>query len=880
MTPAKGTTLSHYRLDEKIGAGGMGEVWRAADLTLGRPVAVKILPEAFSNDPQRLARFEREAKILASLNHPNVAVIHGLHSDKGVHFLAMELVAGEDLSRRIGRGALPPAEAIGIARQLAEGLEAAHESGIVHRDLKPANIVVTLDGKVKVLDFGLAKAFEIDHAASPSASLSPTMTAATLAGVILGTAAYMSPEQARGLPADRRADIWAFGCVLYEMLTGRRPFDGDTVSDTLASVLKTEPDWTRLPASTPAGVRALLHRCLEKDPKQRLQAIGEARIALDAPEERPSRPASHGLRLREMLAWGTAVALAGLTAAQLLRRPEAGGPPPVMRSSLIPPARSRFDLASDRSGSLTIAPDGKHVTYALQTPDGDESLWLRPLDSLEARPLPGTKGARWPFWSADSQHIAFYSEGKLKRVDLTGSPPTTICNAPDGRGGSWTGDGVILFAPTPNSGLFRVPASGGEPQPVTTLDLKAKETTHRWATFLPDGRHYLYLAGTHNEGVMSEANAVYLAELGHEGRRRVLLARSNVSYAAGRLYYVRDKVLLAQPFDPDRFELSGDPVPVAPRIATEVQFFRAVFSVSAGGTLVFRSGGALAGSRLTWFGRDGKEIGKLGDAGSYETIALSRDGQKLAYSLTDGEVDTSDIWIRELSRGGLSRLTFETLRAYSPVWAADDQRIVYSVNAIGDDLFMRPSTGGNPVTLVHSDHDKQATDWSRDGRYLVFNQVYTTPDSRSGVWVLPLDATDKPRAFIDTPADEANGRLSPDSRWMLYLSDVSGPRELYAAPFPGPGGTWQVSSGGATNGWWTKDGKEILYLRPDLTLMSLAVRSSTGAFQVDTPQPLFRIPLSLAADVTPDGQRILLAVRSEEEDVPVTLVTNAAGLKR
>jgi serine/threonine protein kinase len=891
MQPSKGTTLSHYRLDEKIGAGGMGEVWKAIDLTLDRPVAVKILPEAFSTDPHRVARFEREAKVLASLNHPNIAVIHGIHSFEGLHFLAMELVSGEDLSLKLRRGALPVGEAIALARQIAEALEAAHDSGVVHRDLKPANIQITPDGKAKVLDFGLAKAFESDPGSpGASVSLSPTMTAAaTLAGVILGTAAYMSPEQARGLPADRRADIWAFGCVLYEMLSGRRPFDGETVSDTLASVLKSEPGWKALPTATPTGLRALLRRCLEKDPKKRLQAIGDARIAidetlahLDLAEETTPAPRASGLRLREILAWLAAGAFAGLSIVLFVGRSQTGTPHGMVRSAVIPPLHTRLDLSGGRSGDLSMSPDGKYVTLSLQTPDGDESLWIRALDSLESRPLPGTRNSSWPFWSPDSQHVAFFADGKLKRVDLAGSPAVTICDAADGRDGDWNGDGVILFAPNPNTGIYSVPASGGKPEPVTRLDEQAKETTHRWPRFLPDGRHFLYMAGDHSAGVRSETNAVYLAELGKSGRRRLLLARSNIAYSDGHLLYVRDRVLLAQPFDPVKLELTGDPVPLAEGIAMENDFFRAVFAASQSGDLVFRSAAADTGSFLTWFGRDGKEIGKVGDRGSYKEVVLSPDNKRVAYSVADADSGAADIWILDLARGVRSRLTFGPAGKHNPVWSPDGQRLAYYVSALIDDLFFRKSGGGDEEVLLRSDRDKVATDWSRDGRFLVFNQLDHQSGARWDIWVLPMDEKDKPRPFIATEANEKDGRLSPDGRFMLYSSDESGKTEAYVAPFPGPGGKWQVSSGGATQATWTQNGKEIIYIRPDLTVTSLLVHASATGFAVDPPRSLFRVPLALGVDVTQDGQRFLLAVRpDDEQEQPVTLVTGwPAGLKR
>jgi eukaryotic-like serine/threonine-protein kinase len=722
-----------------------------------------------------------------------------------------------------------------------------------------------------------------------------------MAGVILGTAAYMSPEQARGLAADRRADIWAFGCVLYEMLTGRQTFEGETVSDTLAAVLKSAPDWTALPSSTPAGVRTLLRRCLEKDPRKRLQAIGDARIAIEEtlapPEAGDDRQEAHATRAtgasrprgREMLAWlataGLGVVCLALAARTL--RPAPASPISMLRVSLNPPPHASFDLLAERSGALSFSPDGRHVTFPLRTADGDKSLWIRSLDSLESRPLPGTRGAGWPFWSPDGQQIAFFAGAKLKRIDLAGSPPITICDAADGRGGDWNRDGVILFSPNANSGIFSVPVSGGSPQQITRLDVAAKETTHRWPMFLPDGRHYLYMAGSHGGELHSEANAIYLGELGKEGRRRVLLARSNFAYDSGHLLYVRDRTLLAQPFDPDRLELTGDPVSISENVAIETNYFRSVFASSRGGSLVFQSASASAGARLTWFGRDGKPIGKAGEIsgnlGSSEWLALSPDGKRAAYSQADQESGRANIWISDFERGVRSRLTFEPVSvSYEGLWSPDGQEIVYSVSSMHDDLWVRKATGGDPKVLVHTDADKEATDWSRDGRYLVFDSVDEKVGSTWGIWVVSLGTGDKPRPFVDTEANERGGRFSPDSRWMLYTSDESGRTELYVVPFPGPGGKWQVSSSGALTAWWTQGGKEIVYLGPDLTVMSVPVRSTASAFEADTPRPLFRVPLALAGDVTRDGQRFLMITRPEDEQQePLTLVTNwSAGLKR
>ena len=895
MSLKPGTRLGPYEISGLLGAGGMGEVYRARDTKLQREVAVKVLPEDVTSNAERLGRFRREAHLLAALNHPNIAAIYGLEDSGPRLALVMELVEGPTLREQLARGPLPVGEALPMAQQIAEGLEYAHERGIIHRDLKPANIKITPEGKMKVLDFGLGKAFAPREASPEGASedptQSPTLTApATRSGVILGTAAYMAPEQARGRRVDRRADIWSFGCVLYEMLTGRRAFQGETVSDTLAGILKTEPDWAALPEGTPPRIWTLLRRCLVKDPRQRLQAIGDARIAIEevlvTPDQAVDQPApaprARKLGARESLAWLLAAAMAGLCIVLALGRKPAGPEPLVVRSSITPPDRARFDFGQDRSGSLSISPDGRHVTFALQTPGGERSLWIRSFDSMEARPLPGTKSGNWPFWSPDSQQIVFFAGGRLKRIDLAGSPAIAVCEATDGRTGSWSRDGVIIFSPSPASAIFSAPAAGGQAQPVTSLDESHGETTHRWATFLPDGQHFLYMAGSAGAGLMNEANAIYLAELGKEGRRRLLLARSNVAYAAGNLLYVRDRILLAQPFDANGLELTGEPSPIAEDIQYLPGWFRAVFAVSGSGAIVYRTGAAFSPSRLTLVGRDGKEMSKVTDFAQYESPpALSPDGKRVAFSPLDPDTGVGDIWLQDLIGGTRSRLTFGSTSEFYPIWSPDGQHIVYNVTPRRDTLFIRPVNGGKEEVLLGSERFKEATDWSRDGRHIVFNQYDTTPKSRSGVWVLPLADRTNARPFVDTEFNEQGGRLSPDGRWMLYTSDDSGRDEIYVAPFPGVGGKWVVSVAGGTSGWWSRGGAEIVYLDPDLTLMSVVVQTTGAAFAADTPRPLFRVPLAVSVDVASDGQRFLIGSRSEgEQDPPLTLVTNwPAALK-
>jgi hypothetical protein len=551
--------LSSYEVVEKIGAGGMGEVYRARDTKLGRDVALKILPEAFARDAERLGRFEREARLLASLNHPNIASIYGLENADSTHFLVLELVDGEDLSKRIARGAVPVDEALGIARRIAEALEAAHEQGVVHRDLKPGNVVTDADGAVKVLDFGLAKALDADASDVTDLSHSPTMvTGSTVQGVILGTAAYMSPEQARGKRVDKRADIFAFGCVLFELLTGKRCFTGETVSDTLASILAREPEWEDLPKQTPPALERLLRRCLMKDSKQRLRDIGEARIAIDkiaagntgadAVEAAPPQAAG---KKRSLLPWTLAAALALVvvfTGASYVRRP--ADQAPVVRAFIPPADDSPFELSSLHPGPAAVSPDGTKIAFSARDKNGATVLWIRHLDQIEARPFPGSEGAGYPFWSPNGKSIGFFANAKLKRVDSGGGPPLTLCDAPVGKGGSWNEEDVILFAPSFNGPIHRVAAAGGESQPVTEVDADHGQNSHRFPHFLPDGRHYLFFAraavATGGDGTGS---AVYLGSLDGEPARELFRCQSQSVYASGYLLFLRESALMARPFD-------------------------------------------------------------------------------------------------------------------------------------------------------------------------------------------------------------------------------------------------------------------------------------------------------------------------------------------
>ena len=855
----------------------MGQVYRARDTKLNRDVALKVLPDSFANDPDRLARFTREAQTLASLNHPNIAHIHGLEESSGVRALVMELVEGDDLSQRIARGAIPIDEALPIAKQIAEALEAAHEQGIIHRDLKPANIKVRPDGTVKVLDFGLAKALGPDSrqyaVGSEAASQAPTITTPAMmtgAGMILGTAAYMSPEQAKGRTVDRRADIWAFGAVLFEMLTGQRAFAGEDISDTLANVLKMEPAWERLSADVPARIQQVLRSCLQKDPKQRLGDMQSVRLALEGAFETPAaqttgtaaQPASASIR---RLPWAAAAALAVLLLAASFGWWRATRP---VEQALRPFVRLDVDLGADlRSITGTdaiLSPDGARLVYLSLG-----RLWTRRLDQPTATELPGTQGAFAPFFSPDGQWVAFFAAGSLQKISVEGGVAIVLSPAPSPRGGSWGEDGAIIAALTSGGGLSRIPAAGGPPTPVT--DLQAGEGSHRWPQVLPGGQAVLFTAGGAGLYDSATINVVLLADR----RRKDLVGGGTFGryLPSGHLVYVQGGTLLAVPFDVDRLEVHGTPAPVLDQVDYSAVDGSAQFAFSQAGTLLYRSGDASAGRfTVAWLDAAGKTQPLLARPGAYGRPSLSPDGQRLALEVTDGP--RVDVWVYDWPRDTMTRVTF-TGTALAPVWSPDARYLAFRTVGAGMAV-VRADGAGQPQPVTQTKNVQYPWSFTPDGTRLAF--IEQRNETLFDLWTVPLESEGTglrggtPEVLLQTPADERAPALSPDGRWLAYASAESGTAQVYVRAFPDTGGKWQISNSGGTYPMWSRTGRELFFETLENVVMVAPYAVTGDSFAADKPRVWSAQPIGGSAntvrnvDLAPDGKRLVALMPVETAD--------------
>jgi Tol biopolymer transport system component len=883
----------------------MGEVYRARDTNLGRSVAIKLLPAALAGDAEREGRFAREAQILASLNHQHIAAIYGLEQWEGTRFLVLELVDGETLAQKLkthGLRGLAIDEVVSIARQIAEALQAAHERGIIHRDLKPANIALTSEGQVKVLDFGLAKFTGSDNApdsVSPTVSQSPTLTvAATQAGMILGTAAYMSPEQAKGRTADKRSDIWAFGCVLFEMVTGRRPFDGEDVSDTLAAILRADPDWTLLPPGLPAALRTLVEGCLKKDRAQRIGDIAVAQFLLQQPITRaaaePAATASRG----GSGAWRVAAAVLALTsiagAAAAIYAIRTRPTPEVTRFSIMPPEKGAFVTGGRTGSSVAISPDGRRLAYTARDETGRVQIWLRPVDSLSALPLPGTENAEFPFWSPDSRSIAFFASGKLLRVDVAGGGlPQTICDADGARGGAWSRGDVIVYGGGTGTGLMRVPAGGGTPVALTKVD----QGDHRFPSFLPDGRHVLFRVNIPGQ---PDASGLHLAALDSPDVKRLTQASTSAVYAEpGVLLFVRDSTLMGQAFDLQTLSLNGDAMPVGERVEAGTFDGLLSYSVSDNGTLAYGIGSGRGNElQLTWFDRTGKPVGTVGEPGNYVGLDMAPDDKRLVVHRHDVGVG-GDLWVHDLVNNRTSRLTFDPPQDNSsPVFSPDGRHIAFaSLRNDRFEIYTKPTDGSAVEEHVDVPHGMAGPkSWSPDGTILVYEA--NDPQTNSDVFLLPLSGKRKPEPVAASAFNERSPAVSPDGRWVVYASDETGRPELYVKPFPAGSGKWQITSSGGVEAQWRGDSREIFY-RDSVQLGALwavDVFASARAFDVGEPRRLFERSWVVAGHrgalglrqfaVTRDGQRFLVPANprvlefSDAVSEPIVVVTNWAATLR
>jgi serine/threonine protein kinase/Tol biopolymer transport system component len=888
MPLASGAKLGRYEIRKQLGAGGMGEVYLAYDPKIGRDVAIKVIPAAFSADVARLRRFEQEVQAAGRLNHPNILAVYDVDTHDGTPYVVCELLEGESLRERLSGAALPTRKVIDYALQITHGLSAAHEKGIVHRDLKPENIFITKDGQVKILDFGLAKLVQPQFADTAQTDV-PTVPlhSVTGSGVVLGTVGYMSPEQVRGEKVDHRSDIFSFGIVLYEMLAGERPFQRDTAVETLNAILKEDPpELSGIDRNVNPALERVMRHCLEKNPLERFQSAHDLAFALEALSETTLSAQTvaptverHKIR-RERLAWLLAV-LFFLTTLALVVFPyfqRAQEETKAASFLLYPPEKATFSYG-DLPHTAAVSPDGRQLAF-VATLERRTQIWLRPLDKVAAEPLANTEGAQNPFWSPDGHYIAFFAGGKLKKIAATGGATTTLCDAaPYANSGTWSKDGVILFTQSQGEGgIYRVSATGGEATQVLKLNESRHEIYYFWPHFLPDGHHFLFLLGA----AQREESAVCVGSLDTGETRRLAQANSRAFYAPpGYLLYLHDGALVAQPFDAGAQKLAGEPVTVAEHIRNFSPTGNAQFSVSLNGeVLIYQTGGNI--SRLAWTERNGTEVGSVGAPADYGTMRLSPDGQELAVDIVDARDGTNDIWIFDLTRGNSTRFTFDMGQENAPVWSPGGRRIIYSHDPDGPPHLYQKSlndTGESGEMLLPMNNKIQTPlDWSADGRFIIYREY--DPKTKFDLLLLPMTGEHQPSVLLRTPFNESAARLSADGRLLAYVSDESGRDEVYVRFVQGDVERWQVSNSGGHSPRWRHDGQELFYISGDLKLMAVPVKIG-DKFEAGTPTALFKIAAKYGEfDVMPDGKRFLINSIADTPPQPLTVVTVwAANLK-
>jgi eukaryotic-like serine/threonine-protein kinase len=902
MSLTTGTKLGPYEIQSPLGAGGMGEVYRALDTRLQRTVAIKVLPSHLSENSEAKQRLVREAKAISSLNHPNICTLHDVGSQDGTDFLVMEHLEGETLADRLRRGALPLAESLPIAIAVADALDKAHTRGIIHRDLKPANIMLTKNGP-KLMDFGLAKPAAALGSAGTSGSLTPstpTMSLPSLSapaspltekGAIVGTFQYMAPEVLQGAEADPRSDIFSFGCVLYEMIAGRRAFEGKSQFSVLGAILDKEPERIGvLQPALPQRLDEVVHGCLSKDRDLRFGCIHDVKAqltALSKPDPQAAVALAASARLARLwpilLTAGVAVLAALFFAFAYLTL--ATRPTQVVRSSILPPAGGSFATAGVfSSGSPVVSPDGTKLAFISRDDKGKVMLYVRRLNSATAQPLAGTEDAENPFWSTDSRDIAFFAESKLKKIGADGGPPQVICDAAQGRGGAWSKNGVIIFTPGASRPLFRVSAAGGAPEPASKLDFTKGENSHRWPYFLPDGQHFLFWARSRRG---AQEHALYVGTLGSLEAKLVMKSETMAIFVPDYLLFLRDQTLMAQPFNARRIETTGPPVPIAEHVVIHGGNNRPMFSASDTGVLIYQTGFLQGTWHLSWFTKDGKPAGTAGDLDRYVGPALSPDGKRVAVAVTSSQ-GTSDIWILDLLRNTKTRLTFGTSLIFPPVWSPDGKTVFHSSNVKGQaHIYAKSADGsGDEQTVLESnDAAEIPSSISPDQRYLVYVRVASEGKGVPTIWALPLFGDRKPFPVVQTEFDQGDPAVSPDGKWLAYGSDASGRHEVYITAFPGAGAKWQVSTEGGDVPKWRRDGKELFFLDLSDNLLAVDVSTLSNSVRLGAPHVLFHSPFQTvvrAYDVTADGKKFLFdSGEVKEEPQPLTLVQNwTAELKK
>jgi eukaryotic-like serine/threonine-protein kinase len=896
MPLPQGTQLGPYEITAPLGVGGMGEVYRARDTRLNRTVAIKILPAHLSSDPVRKQRFEREAKTISSLNHPHICVLYDVGHQDGIDYLVMECVEGETLAARQEKGLLPLEQVLKYGAQIAHALEEAHRNAVVHRDLKPGNIMLTPAG-TKLLDFGLAKpAAALVSSITLSAAAVPS-SPVTEEGTIVGTFQYMSPEQVEGKEVDSRSDIFSLGAVLYEMLTGRRAFEGTSQLSVASAILEKEPEpISALKPMTPPTLEHVVKKCLAKHPDERWQSAGDLASELKWIGEAQSlaRPAQPVAARRFLLKPGrvvTTIATLTVFGASLFvwgyfsrSIPQ----PQTIRAALPPPEGAAFSVSTSIAGSVGISPDGRLLVFTAQQKGGVPQLWLRSLDSLAAHPLDGTDYGFAPFWSPDSRWIGFFSMGKLRKIEVAGGPVETLCDAPLGRGGTWNRDGLIIYTPNISQPLFRVEAGGGACVPLTQLDASRQEVTHRWPQFLPDGKHYLfYVRAT------GSAAGAYVGELASNERRQVIGSSTNAVYSPpGYLLFGRGDAIAAQPFDVKQMQVKGEAIVLAQGVSVLPGFNYADLSVSQNGTLVYSSGPTEPGRQLCWYNREGKKLEIVGPPEYVSWPQLSPDGKRLAARLLTQPSGNFEIWIYDLDRKVHSRASFSGLTALAPVWSPDGKQIACAHTALqasGDHMFLLMADGSGKEQLleqpVFEAIANYPSSWSPDGRVLLFD--HQDKSGKISVWVLPFSGDRKPHAFVETQFNAQMAKFSPDGRWVAYVSNDSGNDDVYVAPFPGPGGRVQVSTGGGSQPRWRQNGRELFFLSPDKAVMAAEIaESQEGGLRVGAIRRLFALnPMGgvpgYIYDATADGQGFIAAQDvGHTSMIPIIVITNwSAGLR-